>query len=48
MTDVKILELLEEMKENCLKANLYDDAKRNDKAEALNYAIFLIKQNLNR
>lgn len=44
MTNDKIIDLLKEMKENCLKADIYDDPKRNDKAEALNFAIFAVKQ----
>lgn len=43
MMDSYIIELLKEMKENCLKANIYDDPKRNDKAEALNFAIFAVE-----
>lgn len=43
MLDSTIISLLKEMKENCLKADFYKDPKRNDKAEALNYAIFIIE-----
>lgn len=43
MTDSNVINLLMEMKDNCLKGNIYDDPKRNDKAEALNNAIFAIK-----
>ena len=43
MTEKEIVELLKEMKENCLKGGNYDDPKRNDKAEALSYAIFVIE-----
>lgn len=43
MTNDYIIQLLTEMKENCLNANIYDDPKRNDKAEALNFAIFACK-----
>lgn len=45
MYDSKIIELLKEMKENCLKADkVYNDPKSGDKAEALNYAIFAIER----
>lgn len=44
MSNTYIIELLKEMKENCLKGNIYDDQKRNDKAEALNFAIFLVER----
>lgn len=42
MTDDKIISLLSEMKSNCEKPTA-TDPKRMDKAEALNYAIWLIQ-----
>lgn len=44
MMDSRIIELLKEMKDNCLNADIFDDPKRNDKAEALNFAIFAVEK----
>ena len=44
MNNAYILQLLQEMKDNCYKDKGYLDAKRMDQAEALNFAIFLVKQ----
>lgn len=44
MNNRYIIDILKEMKHNCLNKNNYDDPKRNDKAEALNYAIFCVER----
>lgn len=49
MTDEHIISLLQEMKDNCQRIpepGGYSDPKRLDKAEALNYAIFVIEKQI--
>lgn len=44
MKELEALELLEEMRINCLVATNYDDPKRYDKIDALTLAINLVRE----